>query len=96
MYFNKCYHCLNFPIRVCVYRCHKDIPDHLQVVPLSHTTRQCDLKQEVALQDLTHTIEDHLQLPVAEQPGLDVGQGLLIMLTKQTVRRVTTTSARLI
>lgn len=67
------------------YRCHKDVPDHLQAVPLSHPARQGDLEQEVALQDLTHAIEGHLQFPVAQQPRLNLGQGLLILLIKQTI-----------
>lgn len=67
------------------YRCNKHIPNHLQAVPLGYSARQCDLEQEVALQDLTHTIEGHLQLPVAQQPWLNLGKGLLILLTKQTM-----------
>ena len=63
----------SFQITISAYRRHKNIPDHLQAVPLSHTTRQCNLEQEVALQDLTHSVKGHLQFPVAEQPGLNLG-----------------------
>lgn len=70
------------------YRRHKDIPDHLQAVPLRHTARQGDLEQEVALQDFTHAIESHLQFPVTQQSGLDLRQGLLVLLTKETIQTV--------
>lgn len=65
------------------HRRHKNVADHLQAVPLGHSARQGDLEEEVALQDLPHAIEGHLELPVAQQPGLDLGQGLLVLLRQQ-------------
>lgn len=79
-----CYSSSKKSWKISAYRCNKHIPDHLQAVPLCHSARQCNLEQEVALQDLTHTVEDHLQFPVAEQSGFNLGQGLLVMLTEQT------------
>ena len=48
------------------HRRHKHVSDHLQVVPVRHAAGQGDLEQEVALEDLPHPVEDHLQLPVAQ------------------------------
>lgn len=78
---------LAFKLYAWAHRRHKNVPDHLQAVPLGYSARQGDLEQEVALQDLPHAIEGHLELPVAQQPGLDLGQGLLVLLRQRRKKK---------
>lgn len=62
------------------YRGHENISDCFHGIPLRHPAGQCDLEHGMTLQDLFDAVKYHPELPVTQEPGLHLGQWLLILL----------------